>query len=65
MESDKAFYDRSYINFAAPIVVLAAFRQSQYAYAQMGAYSDEIQMFCQTVENTAVRMIENLSGLED
>ncbi|SHS89269.1 Uncharacterised protein [Mycobacteroides abscessus subsp. abscessus] len=46
-------------------MVLAALKAAQHSYAEMGAYTDEIQMFVQTIENTAVRMVEQYSGLDD
>ncbi|WP_457214045.1 hypothetical protein [Mycobacteroides abscessus] len=65
MDIDKAYYKNQLATNMLPIVMLAALQAAKHNYVLMGAYSDEIQMFCQTIENTAVRMVEQYSGLDD
>lgn len=65
MNIEKEIYKDILAHSLSPIVVLAALKAAQHSYAEMGAYTDEIQMFVQTIENTAVRMVEQYSGLDD
>lgn len=65
MDINRAFYKNQLAANILPIVMLATLQAAKHNYVQMGAYTDEIQMFCQTIENTAVRMVEQYSGLDD